>query len=50
MSGPRHSGAFLRKVSVALAVCLGSLEVLALLRARWLQHRLVHREQRRALG
>ena len=50
MSGSRQSGALLRRLSVVLAVCLGSLEMLALLRARWVQHRLLHREQRRALG
>jgi hypothetical protein len=50
MLGTRHHGSFLRKLSVALAVCLGALEMLALLRSRWVQHRLIHREQRRALG
>jgi hypothetical protein len=50
MSGSRQTGALLRKWSVVLAVCLGSLEMLALWRARWVQHRLLHREQRRALG
>jgi hypothetical protein len=50
MSGSRQTGALLRKWSVLLALCLGSLEMLALWRARWVQHRELHREQRRALG
>jgi hypothetical protein len=46
----RFMRTFMRKLSVALAVCWGTLEVLALLRSRWVQHRVDHRAGRRALG
>jgi hypothetical protein len=41
-----RAGALLRGWSVAMALGLGCLEAIALLRSRWLQHRMT----RRALG